>query len=91
MQMKRLVLLSMLAAFSLPAIGHADGDPRAIVRAACKSDVISNCGMVMGDKATACLIKNSTKLSDGCTNALKKVSCNSKAPANIKATFPCSN
>jgi hypothetical protein len=89
MHMKRLILISMLAAFSLPAVGHAEGDPRAAIRAACKSDVISNCGMVMGDKAMTCLINNAAKLSSGCSASLKKVSCNAQAPAKIKSTFPC--
>lgn len=87
--MKKLILVSMLAAFSLPAIAHAD-DPRAAVRAACQSDVKSNCGMVFNrDKALACLVSNASKLSAGCSAALKKASCNAKAPANVKATFPC--
>lgn len=87
--MKRLVLVSVLAAFSLPIAAHAE-DPRPAIRAACKGDVEANCGIVFNrDKALACLIDNATKLSAGCSAALKKASCNPKAPANVKAAFPC--
>jgi hypothetical protein len=87
--MKKLILVSMLAAFSLPAIAHAE-DPRPAIRAACKADVQANCGMVFNrDKALACLINNASKLSAGCSAALKKASCNAKAPDNVKAAFPC--
>lgn len=87
--MRKLVLLSMLAACSLPAVAHA-ADPRAAIRAACQSDVKTNCGMLFSrSKALACLISNAPKLSAGCTAALKKASCNAKAPGNVKAAFPC--
>lgn len=87
--MKRLILLSVLAACSLPAAAWAD-DPRAAVRAACMDDVKANCGMVFSrDKALACLVDSAAKVSSGCSAALKKASCNAKAPANVKAAFPC--
>jgi hypothetical protein len=82
-------LSAALLALLLPAAAHAD-DPRAAVRAACKADVKSNCGMVFSrDKALACLIDNAAKLSAPCTAALKAASCKPKAPDNVKAAFPC--
>jgi hypothetical protein len=82
-------LSAVVLALLLPAIAHAD-DPRPAVRAACKADVKSNCGMVFSrDKALACLIDNAAKLSSPCTAALKTAACNSKAPDNVKAAFPC--
>jgi hypothetical protein len=53
-------------------------------------DVKANCGMVFSrDKALACLVDSAAKVSSGCSAALKKASCNAKAPANVKAAFPC--
>jgi len=87
--MKSMIVMSLLAAFSLPVAAYAE-DPRPAIRAACKADVKADCGMVFSrDKALACLIENATKLSAGCSAALKKASCNPKAPDNVKSAFPC--
>ena len=81
--------LALILSLAIPSAVHAE-DPRAEVRAACQADVRSNCGMVFNrDKALACLIENASKLSGGCKGALEKASCNAKAPANVKAAFPC--
>jgi hypothetical protein len=83
-------IVFVVLALVLPTLASAADDPRAAIRAACKADVKADCGMVFSrDKALACLIDNAPKLSAGCTAALKKASCNAKAPANVKAAFSC--
>jgi hypothetical protein len=80
----------IVSALLLPTLASAADDPRAAIRAACKADVKANCGMVFSrDKALACLVDNASKLSAGCSAALKKASCSAKAPENVKTAFPC--
>jgi len=83
--------LHFFAAAVLFVLPHAAlADARAEIRAKCQADVKANCGMVFNrDKALACLADNAAKVSSGCSSALKKISCNAEAPANVKAAFPC--
>lgn len=82
-------LAMLICSVLVPAAARAE-DLRAEVRAACQADVKANCGMVFSrDKALACLVDNAAKVSAGCSAALKTASCNAKAPANVKAAFPC--
>jgi hypothetical protein len=87
MTFRNIVLVLSLV---LPTLAMA-ADDKGAVRAACKPDVKANCATAFTrSQALSCLIKNAAKLSAPCTSALKVASCNAKAPADLKATFACS-
>jgi hypothetical protein len=72
-----------------PALASAE-DAKDAVRDACKADVKASCGVVFTrSQVINCLIEKASTLSPGCTTAVKAASCNAKAPANLKAAFPC--
>jgi hypothetical protein len=81
-------IISIALISSLPALASAD--ERAAVRAACKADAQAHCSILMSrDEIISCLAKNADKISANCSSTLKVASCSDKAPADLKAAFPC--
>ena len=66
-------------------------DVQDMVKKACTADAKANCAWVLpgGGRMIGCFVKNAGKLSAGCKAALSTASCEAKAPANLKAAFPC--
>lgn len=82
--------LSILLLLAVPGLAAAADIPPA-VRAACTADAKAHCKGVMpgGGRIVACFAENAGALSEKCSAALTKMSCDAKTPEKLKSAFPC--